>query len=513
MKNCYPTLCAGYPKGPGLLCLKLIFLCLTTCFFCQSGYTQQDANATYTRSYLNNLVEIGLSDYGIITGEDSMHLYFIAVRETKHERILNSLKSVKFYGTRYRAKATKVSEIRFDNYTVVLYQSIKPTENDWRRHYFFSLDHKKGRLSTFRDKWLSDKIWAVFETKIEVLKAPKTGSTLYTLKLPLEAGVARGMPLINNEGFMAGVFAESTLGKKIVKAIDMKDIVEALYTLGENTCRYVDMVEWGHTDTRCALEMLAKEAAEEKARMEAEAKLYNTEEPVLPEVDTTTAKKNKKGPRAHFIDFGINANVMAAPLLANNPDKDNYFGTRSFHAGLSVHFNIDKRNLNRITLKPRYGSFYERNDGNLWASPGEDVRILISSYQYVEMPVVLERQLFSAGNYSIAIGAGYSPAWVFNHEYKWVDKTATSYSTTKVKGNGSSPLMHRLLGELYLYESKSLRLGAVYMHELTGYPNKDYQLSVNGVDHTPFADRKKSWYLGVELGIRFGGKWGQRRTL
>lgn len=511
MTNLYPlTAIAIFSRRPGSRVARLVFI-FSWLLFARTGIAQQ-TNAAYTRSYLNNIVELGLSDYGLITGEDSLHLYFVAVRETKAERILTTLKTVKFYGSRYRTRATRVSEIRFGTYTVVLYQSIKPTENDWQRYYFYSLQHKQGKLSTFRDKWLSDKIWAVHETKIEVLKEPKKGSNIYTLKLPLEAGVARGMPLVNNEGFIAGMFAESTLGKKIVKAIDMKDIAEAIYTLAGNNCHYLSMVEWGQTDVRCVLEQLAKEAAEEKARLEAEAKLKSANEkdkaPEEPKDTAATAAK-KSGRKDHFIDYGINANVVAAPMLANNPDRDNYFGTRSFHAGISLHFNIDKKGLNRLTLKPRYGNFYERNDGNIWASPGEEVRILISSYKYAEMPVVLERQLFSAGNYSMSIGAGYAPAYVFGHQYKWVDKTATNYTTTKVTGTGSSALMHRLVGELYLYESRSLRFGAVYIQDLSGYPNDTYKLEVNGIDYTPFAERKKAWYIGVELGIRLRGNWGR----
>lgn len=513
MTNLYPLTAISFCScRPGIGVAKAIFI-ISCLFFARTGSAQQN-NAAYTRSYLNNIVELGLSDYGLITGEDSLHLYFIAIRETKTERIQATLKTVKFYGNRYRTRATRVSEILFGTYTVVLYQSVKPVENDWQRYYFYSLQHKQGKLSTFRDKWLSDKIWAVHETKIEVLKEPKKGTNIYTLKLPVEAGVARGMPLVNNEGFIAGMFAESTLGKKIVKAIDMKDIAEAIYTLAGNNCNYLDMVQWGETDVRCVLEQLAIEAAEEKAKMEAEAKLKGTEEkdakPSPPRDTMAIARKQKKN---RFIDYGIHANVLAAPMLANNPDRDNYFGTRSFHAGISLHLNVDKKGLNRITLKPRYGNFYERNDGNIWASPNDEVRILISSFKYAEMPIVLERQLFSAGKYSMSVGAGYAPAYVFGHQYKWVDKSATNYATTNVKGTGSSGLMHRLLGELYLYESKSLRFGAVYIRDLSGYPNSNYKLNVSGIDYMPFAEREKAWYIGVELGIRLSGGWGRTQRV
>ena len=271
MKNLYPLpAIARFSQSFGFPLGRIIFI-LICLFFSRISIAQN--SAAYTRSYLNNVVEIGLSDFGVIISEDSTHIYFIAVRQTAHERIANTLKVVKFYGNNYRTKATKVKETRFGAYTVVLYKSARAQVNDWQRHYYFSLSHKKGKLSTFRDKWLSDKIWAVHETKIEVIKLPKKGSSIYTLKVPLEAGIAKGMPLVNSEGFIAGIFAESTLGKKMVKAIDMKEIANALYVAADSSCRYFNMIEWGKTDIRCELERLAKIAAEEKARMEAEAKL------------------------------------------------------------------------------------------------------------------------------------------------------------------------------------------------------------------------------------------------
>src|SRR5688572_12808123 len=77
----------------------VIIFCL---FFSKENIAQ--TNPEYTRSYLNNLVEIGLSDYGLITAEDSTQLYFIAVRRSLTEKdafpekIANSIKQVKFYG-------------------------------------------------------------------------------------------------------------------------------------------------------------------------------------------------------------------------------------------------------------------------------------------------------------------------------------------------------------------------------------------------------------------------------
>jgi hypothetical protein len=333
--------------------LIIIIICL---FFSRISIAQTDP--AYTRSYLNNVVEIGLSDFGLIISEDSTHIYFITVRQPAYEKIANNLKVVKFYGNNYRTKATKVKETRFGAFTIVLYKSVRARINDWQRHYYFSLSHKKGKLSTFRDKWLSDKIWAIHETKIEVIKPPKKGSSIYTLKVPLEAGVAKGMPLVNSDGFIAGIFAESTLGKKMVKAISMKEIANALYVAADSSCRYFNMIEWGKTDIRCELERLAKEAAEQKAKTDAEAKAKKTPDKKnknQPEEkkDTAATASKKRERKQHFLDYGINANMLADPLLVNNPDKDNYFGNRTFHAGKSLHLNIDKKGLNRITLKPR----------------------------------------------------------------------------------------------------------------------------------------------------------------
>lgn len=491
---------------------------IVTCFFF-SKETFAQTNPTYTRSYLSNVVDIGLSDFGLITGEDSMHIYFIAVRRSLNEKnsfaekIASNIKQVKFFNNAYKAKASKIKEARFGAFTVVLYQSPRPPSGEWQRNYYYSLTYKKGKLSTFRDKWMSDKIWSVHDTKIEILKQPKAGVAI--IHVPHDAGIAKGMPLINSDGFVGGIFAESTLGKTTVCAINMKDIADALYIANGNDCHYFNMVEWGKTDTRCVLEQLAKQTADEKAKREAEEKAKRTKGKLAKnnsETKKDTAKtivttRKKPEPKKHFIDYGINAGILYDPLT-NNQARNNDFNTKLFHLGLSLHFNIDKKGYNRLTLKPRYGSFTERNDDSVWISPDQDVRIVVTSYKYAEMPVVFERQLFSNSKYSIAIGAGYSPALIFGHRYQWWDKSVTGLFTQSVPGTS---IMHRIIGELHFYEFKFGRLMAVYMKDISGYPHADYKLPINGNDYTPFASRKKAWYLGMELSIRLRGSWGQQK--
>jgi hypothetical protein len=473
----------------------------------------------YTRSYLNNVVEIGLGDFGLITAEDSANVYFIAVRRSQAvkdypaEKITNSIKSVKFYGNTYKAKATKVNETRIGAFTLVLYQASKPPTGDWQRSYFHTLAYKKGKYSTFRDKWLSDKIWAVMEANMEVIKQPKAG--IANVEVPLEAGIAKGMPMVNNEGFIAGIFAESTLGKKVVKVINMKEIADALYIAGGNSCQYFHMIEFGKTDIRCELEAHAQIDAEENARIEAEAKakkaLGKSSKKHAEQKKDTTEKISiasaKPEPKKHFLDYGINANILFDPMLKDNPNKDNDFNTRLFHLGLSLYLNIDKKKgNNRITLKPRYGNFAQRNDDGLWTSPDDEVRIVKTSYSYVEMPVILERRLFKTRNYSVAIGAGYSAGVVFGHKYQWIDKAVTSITKQSVPDNGSA-ITQRLIGELHFYEFKFGRLTAVYTKDISAYPHANYKLYSNGTDYTPFAAKKKSWYVGLELGIRLRGSF------
>lgn len=484
-------------------------------FFSKNSWGQTDPK--YTRSYLNNVVDIGLSDFGLITAEDTANLYFIAVRRSQFakdampEKIANTIKQVKFFGATYKAKATKVKQLPFGAFTIVLYKSPLPKEPvAWQRNYYFSLTHKKGKFSTFRDKWLSDKIWSVQEGKISVGKALKNG--VFNLNVPLDAGIAKGMPLVNSEGFIAGMFAEPTLGKTVARIINMKDIADALYVAGGNSCRYFNMIEWGKTDMRCILEYNAQIEAEEKAKLEAEAKAKKAldKDKKTDELkdSTLTVAKASKTPKKHFLDYGINANLSTTPVMDNSTGKDNYLKTRAFHVGLSLHLNIDKQGKNRITLKPRYGSFYERKDAGLWISADDNVSIASTSYQYAEMPIVLERQLFKGKNFSVALGGGYAPGWIFAHKYTWYDKAGT----TPFKASITSPntlLSHRLLAELYLYEFKFGRIGFVYTKDLTGYPNADYKMTVNGTDYMPFESREKAWFVGVELGIRLRGGWGR----
>lgn len=92
------------------------------------------------------------------------------------------------------------------------------------------------------------------------------------------------------------------------------------------------------------------------------------------------------------------------------------------------------------------------------------------------MPVVLERQLFNGNKFSVALGAGYSPGWVFAHHYSWLDKTAIDPVKEAVSGSGKV-ITHRIVGELYLYESKFGRVGLVYTKDMSGYPHADYKSS------------------------------------
>jgi hypothetical protein len=477
--------------------------------------------SSYTRSYLDNVVEIGLSDFGLITAQDSASIYFIVVRRSQveknsmPEKITNTIKTVKFYGGSFQAKATKVTTTQFGGFTVVLYKSPKPADDKWARNYYFSITHKKGKYSTFRDKWLSDKIWSTMDAKMKMIKQPKAGVGLGTLEVPVEAGIAKGMPLVNSDGFIAGVFAEATLGKRTVKIIDMKAIADALYIAAGNNCSYFHMLEWNATDIRCVLEQQARDAAAEKAKLDAEAK---ANKPTTKQnkknkqaVKDSTAEKisqaEKPEPKKHFLDYGINANILADPQMTNNSAKNNDFSTYAYHAGLSLHLNIDKKKgNNRITLKPRYGNFSERNDDGLWTSPDDEIRIVSSRYQYVEMPVILERRLFGNDKYSIAVGAGYSAGYVFNHSYQWIDKAVTSMTKEPVTNAGTA-ITQRLIGELHFYEFKFGRLTAVYAKELSGYPHANYQVTSGGIDYTPFAEKKKSWYIGLEMGIRLRGSF------
>jgi hypothetical protein len=59
----------GTAPGRSLFLRHFIITMIFGLLFLTKAMAQ--SNPAYTRSYLNNIVEIGLSDYGIITGEDS----------------------------------------------------------------------------------------------------------------------------------------------------------------------------------------------------------------------------------------------------------------------------------------------------------------------------------------------------------------------------------------------------------------------------------------------------------
>ncbi|MCG2616885.1 hypothetical protein LZZ85_21490 [Terrimonas sp. NA20] len=476
-----------------------------------------------TRGFVNNVVEVGVSEFGFVTAEDSASIYFVIIRHTGNERNYpaeftpQTFRNAKFYNGSYRAKATKVREAKMDVFSLALYSAPKPAETKWKANYYYTLDDKKGKLSTFRDKWVSDEIWFMHNAKIEVQKKAKSG--IYSLKVTKDAGLARGMPLINDQGYIAGIIAESSLGASNVRAISMDDVTEMLYLLGNNDCRYMHMVQMGQNATRCVLEEIARKEAEEKAAAEAAekerlAKLKEdkNQQPKAPEKkpakDTAIAVAVAKDTiKRHLIDFGISASLLGGPKQVDMPGEISYFKTKTFHAGIDLYLNLDrKKGRYRVTLKPGFGSFSEENTPSLWSSGGQDVKIYKSGYKFIEMPVLLERQLFGNKKFSTALGVGYAPGYVFGKQYTWTDKDAAQGFQTKVSG---SAIQHRLLAEFYFYQCKIGRLGLLYAKDMTAYPFKEYSLEVNGDSYQPFADRKKGWYLGLELAIRLRGIWGK----
>lgn len=504
----------GQPGDRRFYSLKkyIVYTLLLVCSLISALSGKAQAPSVDPRSYINNVVDIGLSDFGLITGQDSTHLYFICIRSTATEKITPSLKAAKFFNYKVKEKAVKVGSVRFGAYTVVLYQAARPEKAEWKNKYYHSLSYKKGKLATFRDHWVSDRIWSVHDAKITVLKQPKDG--LVNLRVPRDAGIAKGMPLINSDGFIAGIVAESSLGKTLVHAINMKEIATALYGI-DSTCHFFNMIEWGQKENHCEIAARMKHEAELKAKLDADKKARQLKAPgeelspvQRPEEPADTLRSEKRIHRQHLIDYGFNGNYLQGPSQFGSTERGYESITRVLHVGVSVYFNIDKTGRYRLTLKPRYGSFKERNDPGIWSTPDDDFKILRSSYEYVEMPVVFERQLFHTNKFSMAIGAGYSPGWVFHQQYMLFDKAMPAVSDHEVQLSGAS-LIHRLMGELYFYEFKFGRLGAVYSRDISTYPNANHILNINGTDYTPFASRKKAWYLGVEMSIRLRGSWLQ----
>jgi len=508
-------------KTPKTNCPLIITLCMLLAGILLSrSSTAQSTTPADMRGFVNNVVEVGVSEFGFITAEDSSHIYFVTIRHSLNERnypaevVPQTFKNAKFYNNSYRAKATKVREARMGAFSVALYKAPKPGESKWRANYYNTLDDKKGKISTFRDKWVSDDIWYMHNAKIEIAKKAKDG--VYTLKVTKDAGLARGMPLLNDQGFIAGIIAESSLGKTNIRAISMDDITEMLYMLGNNDCRYMHMVQAGQSATRCVLEELAKKEAAEKEAAEAEKKAQlaknkddrKEEAPVVKE-DTANTKKTfaRETPKQHFIDFGLSANLLGGPKQGNIPSDISYFKTKAFHAGVDLYLNIDrKKGRYRITLKPGYGSFTEENDPAIWVSPYQDVKIYKNGYKLVELPVLFEKQLFGNSRISTSLGIGYSAGYVFGQQYTWTDKDAMDPFTQKVSG---SAIQQRLLAQLSFYQCKIGRVGLVFAKDMSNYPNAGYIMQVNGAEHQPFADRKKGWYLGLELAIRLRGDWSK----
>jgi hypothetical protein len=160
--------------NPDCLLKPFLWAMLAGCLFPFLS-SAQSATADM-RGFVNNVVEIGVSEFGFITAEDSTDIYFVAIRHSLNEKnypaeiVPQTFRTAKFYNSTYRAKATKVREARMGVFSIALYKAPRPTERKWLTDYYESLANKKGRLSTFRDKWVSDDIWFMHTAKIEVAK-------------------------------------------------------------------------------------------------------------------------------------------------------------------------------------------------------------------------------------------------------------------------------------------------------------------------------------------------------
>ena len=108
------------------------------------------SNTPDMRGFVNNVVEVGVSEFGFVTAEDSASIYFVIIRHTGTERNYpaeftpQSFRNAKFYNGGYRAKATKIREAKMDVFSVALYAAPKPAETKWKANFYNTLEDRKS---------------------------------------------------------------------------------------------------------------------------------------------------------------------------------------------------------------------------------------------------------------------------------------------------------------------------------------------------------------------------------
>lgn len=439
--------------------------------------SQLKAQVNEPKRFYSNVVKIGSHDFGFITGQDKDNYYFICIRPLT----FNSdapINTVHFYLSKFTTTANRIKNFRLgSSYTVALYQCKRDVGNHWQDKFYGSDNRTAFQLSTFVGDNVEDSLWSIDRESIIINEL--SNPDLIKIKVPANSDVEMGMPIITDYGSIFAIFAERGNQKTLIDAIDMNSIADQIFRYDPG-CKYLNMIQYGKTDTRC-----------------------NTNSKIVVEEDNPS----KESRTYKFINFGIFGNLMGG-FPQHNVMNEGKGGTLMYNYGVSLYFNIDPMNYKRLTVKIGTGAFSESFDNGIWKSSDDAVTQTGSDYKFINIPIVYEFEVYHSSNTSGSFGIGYSPYFTFKQS---IDIKNNSSGTTYLYKVDQSGMTHRIIAELHFVEWENIRIGLNGARDLTPFPNNNYKLNFQNVAYKPYESRKGTWYVGLELSVRFTGNWGLRK--
>jgi|GEM_PF-2198317 len=439
------------------------------------------AQNTKAYQYLPNVVDIENNSFGLIVGQNPAQgeVYFIALTNKQSgEAELPSKLNIRYYKLSEKAVATRISKTTVADQWVYLYRAPLKAKLDIRDRNYTALSGRNSYQS-YIDNGEVDSIWYSSEPPFKQISQEQNGK--HVLQTDRGNFYYRGMPLIDDQGNLAGLLTTSTGSNserfRVPEAISMADIAKRLYEFDK--CSFFQMVETGQVFNPCDR---LKNAQVQKNK---EEDIYNSNNQV------------------HALAIGhaltLNGNFSSGP----NGSSMAGFG---YAAGLNIYINPDKGKV-RLLLSPRFNHVPFKVNANVSSTYKSGFLTKKFRANTVDMPVVLEfvtkRQIKGYGFF----GIGYVPGYQFDGKY--IYSADGGDSKTRAVAFGTAKFTNKVLLEIGTAGARR-RAAFFVAYQFTGWTDQSYTTVVNGITVAPFNGFGSNGYfsLGLEFSSRWSGQWG-----
>lgn len=429
------------------------------------------------KRYLNNIVEVGAGEFGLIVGDDNNHTVYFITASTKDDEgavVFAPQLFSKFYRQSAVNKAIYIRKFSVGSSEFALYSVNSIVIPKWEKYSYGTLGNGSGMYRTFMDNGKPDSMWFVNSANLNVNE--KIGGNLFQFRVSRDDVFFKGMPVVDASKGIVGIIAQSQTDKNEVAftVIDIKAVEEQLFEF--SNCRYFNMIAIGETGTRCQIEN---------------------------EIRVTKFKEVKQAKQ----DLQVFAFAHGPGYAVNYTISGGYnggLGGFGIGAGWNLFINPDRGKF-RVTLKPRYSRI--RLNANEEYTFNSTIGYRPKSFRIrnFELPITLEWVTKRGRNGNSYVGFGYTAAYqqpvVFS--YTQGNSTSTNKKTAIVTA-GSKHKINFDLG----YESGRNRVSFFANYQLTPWSDYNYYLTVDNYAIHAFEGAGLSYLMiGIEFLVRLKGSW------